>query len=363
MPIRVALIGTGNIAVANHIPGVRLCRDAEVTALCDPNPAALADASAVSGVSRTYTDPATLLSEAPVDAVIIATPNRFHKDLAVAAARSGRHVLCEKPLALDVEQAEQMLAAAEQAGVRHMTAFTYRFVPAMQYMRHLVSSGAIGTPWHFRAQRFQDWNRQAIGWRQRRSEAGSGEVGDMLSHRLDFAHVLVGPIRRVMAMTTQIWPTRLDAEGREHESDLEDWVGCVAEFANGATGVLESVKTAIGYAGGATSRDYCEVNGSEGSVVYELSHPLRVLRAQKGGNYVPEDVPLQFRKIAGSPRDTDANAWQAFRYDQDFEFIEAIHAGRPCSPSFVDGLRVQEVMAAIHLSAAEHRAVAVRATA
>jgi predicted dehydrogenase len=357
MPIRVALIGTGKIAVANHIPGIRLCRDAEVVALSDPNPAALAEASAATGVTRTYADPFALLKDAPVDAVIVATPNRFHRDLVVAAADSGRHVLCEKPLAMTVDQAEQMVVAAERAGVRHMTAFTYRFVPAMQYMHHLVTSGAIGTPWHFRAQRFQDWGRTAIGWRQVMAEAGSGEVGDMLSHRLDFAHFLVGPMRRVTALTHQIWASRLDDRGGEHVSDTEDWVGCLAEFVHGVTGVFESVKTAAGYAGGVTSRDFCEVNGSHGAVIYELSHPLRVLRAAKGGNYVEEAVPAAFRKIAGSPRDADADAWQGFRYDQDFEFIEAIHARRPCRPSFVDGLRVQEVMAAIHTSAVEHRAV------
>ena len=357
MPIRVALIGTGGIAVGNHIPGIRLCRDAEVVALSDPNPAALASASAASGVTRTYADPFALLRDAPVDAVIIATPNRFHRDLAVAAADSGRHVLCEKPLALDVAGAREMLAAAERAGVRHMTAFTYRFVPAMQYMHHLVSTGAIGTPWHFRAQRFQDWGRRALGWRQALAEAGSGEIGDMLSHRLDFGHWLVGPMQRVTALTRQVWPSRTDTDGVEHVSDTEDWVGCLAEFASGVTGVFESVKTATGYAGGVTSRDFCEVNGSDGAVIYELSHPLRVLRAAGHGTYSEEPVPQAFRKIAGSPRATDANPYQDFRYDQNFEFIEAIHAGRPCQPSFVDGLRVQEVMAAIQTSSVEHRAV------
>ncbi len=132
MSIRVALIGTGKIAVANHIPGIRLCRDAEVTALSDPNPAALAEASAATGVTRTYADPFALLKDAPVDAVIVATPNLVHRDLAVAAAEGGRHVLCEKPLAMSVAEARTMLEAAERAGVRHMTAFTYRFVPAMQ---------------------------------------------------------------------------------------------------------------------------------------------------------------------------------------------------------------------------------------
>ena len=357
MAIRIALIGTGRIAVANHIPGVRLCRDAEVVALADPDPAALAEASAVTGVTRTYADPFALLKDAPVDAVIIATPNRFHRDLAVAAAESGRHVLCEKPLALTVAEAEAMVVAAGRAGVRHMTAFTYRFVPAMQYMHHLVTSGAIGTPWHFRAQRFQDWGRAAIGWRQVLADAGSGEIGDMLSHRLDFAHFLVGPLHRVTALTRQIWRSRVDDQGIEHPSDTEDWVGCLAEFAQGATGVWESVKTAAGYAGGITSRDYCEVNGSDGAVVYELSHPLRVLRARGHANYVEEAVPAEFRRIAGSPRDPDADPWQASRYDQDFEFVTAIREGRQCRPSFVDGLRVQEVMAAIQTSAVEHRAV------
>jgi predicted dehydrogenase len=359
MPIRVALIGTGKIALANHLPGIRLARDAEVTALCDPDQAALGEAARASGVSKTWTDPFALVREAAVEAVIIATPNRVHRDIAVAAAASGRHVLCEKPLALTVDQAEEMLAAAEHAGVRHMTAFTYRFVPAMRYMRHLVKSGAIGTPWHLRAQRFQDWGRRAVGWRQRLSEAGSGEVGDMLSHRLDFALHLIGPISRVMAQTVRIWDTRVDEEGREQPSDTEDWVGCLAEFTSGATGVFESVKTAVGYAGGPTSRDWCEVNGSDGAVAYELAHPLRLLVAPKGGNYEAVDVPVEFRKVPGSPRDPDVDPFQAFRYDQDFEFIDAIHAGRPCEPSFLDGLRAQEVMGAIAVSARERHAISV----
>jgi predicted dehydrogenase len=359
MPIRVALIGAGGIAVANHIPGIRLCRDAEVTALCDPDTRALEAAAVASGVQRLYRDPEELLRDAPVDAVIIATPNRFHRDIAIAAASTGRHVLCEKPLALTVEDAERMVAAAEHAGVRHMTAFTYRYVPAMRYMKHLVESGAVGVPWHFRAQRFQDWERRNLGWRQRRSDAGTGEIGDMLSHRIDFGHHLIGDIGRVMARTRRIWDTRLDDDGVEHPSDTEDWVACLAEFRSGVTGVFESVKTATGYAGGVTSRDYCEVNGSDGAVVYELSHPLRVRVARKGEAYETVDVPLEFRKIAGSPRDPDHDPWQAFRYDQNFEFIEAIHQGRPCSPSFVDGLRVQEVMEAIETSARDLRAVAV----
>ena len=168
MPIRVALIGTGNIAVANHLPGIALCRDATVTALCDPNPAALNAASRSAASARRGPIPYALLREADIDAVIIATPNKaFTVIWRSKRCERGLHVFCEKPLAMTVDEARQMVEAAERAGVRHMTAFTYRFVPAMSYLRHLVTSGAIGTPWHFRAQRFQDWGRRAIGWRQR----------------------------------------------------------------------------------------------------------------------------------------------------------------------------------------------------
>ena len=120
MPIRVALIGTGNIAVANHLPGIALCRDATVTALCDANPAALHAAAQASGIGATWTDPDALIREADIDAVIIATPNKAHRHLAVNAVQRGLHVLCEKPLAMTVDEARQMVEAAERAGVRHM---------------------------------------------------------------------------------------------------------------------------------------------------------------------------------------------------------------------------------------------------
>ena len=203
--IRVALIGTGQISLANHLPGIGRCRDAAVTALCDTSPEALAHAARISGIARTWTDPDALIREADVDAVIIATPNVSHRPIALAAIARGLHVLCEKPLAMTLAEAVEMAAAADAAAVSHMTAFTYRFVPAMRYLHHLVREGYVGEPWHFRAQRFMDWGRQALGWRQQAALAGSGQVGDMLSHRIDFGHLLVGDIAEVMAHTTRIW--------------------------------------------------------------------------------------------------------------------------------------------------------------
>lgn len=356
----VALIGTGKVALANHLPGVTRCPGAELTALCDTDRAVLDEASRVSGITRTWTDPIACIRESGVNAVIVSTPNRVHHPIVMAAIEAGLHVLCEKPLALTVPQAREMAEAADRAKVRHMTAFTYRFVPAMRYLQRLVAEGFVGQPWHFRAQRFQDWGRRFLGWRQISSEAGTGEVGDMLSHRLDYAHLLVGPIAGVVARTKRIWDTRVDAGGREHPSDLEDWVGCVADFENGATGVLESTKVAYGHTQAGIGRDYCEVNGSEGTLVYDLLHPHRLLGARRDGVLEEIPVPAGSLTYAGTPLDAGIDPLQAFRWDQNAEFLTAIRDGRPCVPSFHDGVRVQEVMDAIVRSAAEGRRVEVR---
>jgi predicted dehydrogenase len=356
---RVALIGTGKVAVANHLPGLARRAGAALVALCDTNPAVLNEARRLSGIKRVWTDPLACIREADVDAVIIATPNRVHHPLALAAIERGLHVLCEKPMALTLAQAREMAGAADRAGVRHMTAFTYRFVPAMRYMKHLVDTGFVGDPWHFRAQRFQDWGRQFLSWRQMSAEAGTGEVGDMLSHRLDYAHLLVGPIAAVTARIKRVWDTRVDAAGREHASDLEDWVGCLAEFQCGATGTLESSKVATGHAAAGIGRDYCELNGREGTIIYELLTPHQLLVARSGGVLEPVKVPPSFQSYAGVPLDPGVDPLLAFRWDQDAEFVSAIQEGRPCVPSFHEGVRVQAVMEAIIQSAGEGRRVEV----
>ncbi|HXE81208.1 MAG TPA: Gfo/Idh/MocA family oxidoreductase [Vicinamibacterales bacterium] len=358
--IKVALIGTGMVTLANHLPGVKRCPGAALDALCDTDPRVLAEAARASGISRTWTDPMACIRESGADAVIIATPNRVHHPIAMAAIAAGMHVLCEKPLAMTVAQAREMAAAADAAGVRHMTAFTYRFVPAIRYMKKLIDDGFVGQPWHFRAQRFQDWGRRFLGWRQMSAEAGTGEIGDMLSHRIDYAHLFVGPIARVVARTRRLLNTRIDAAGREHSSDLEDWVGCIVDFENGATGVLESTKVAVGHTQAGIGRDYCEVNGSEGTLVYELLHPHRVLGSRRGGTLEPMPVPSELLTSSSGPPEERVDPLQAFRWDQNAEFIAAIREGRPCVPSFHDGVRVQEVIEAIVRSAQEGRAIDVQ---
>jgi predicted dehydrogenase len=199
----------------------------------------------------------------------------------------------------------------------------------------------------------QDWGTRALGWRQVAKLAGSGELGDMLSHRIDYAHLLVGPFGRLVADLRRYHDVR---DG--HVSDLDDWVAIMAEFAgNRATGMLESSKLATGRGEGARSQDYCEVNGSEGSLLFELESPLE-LQIAKRGDYGLHTVkvPDEFLKWPNSPRDPHVgDPVITFRYDQDVEFIRAIVEKRDCVPSFREGVQAQAVMDAAVLSSNERR--------
>jgi predicted dehydrogenase len=346
----IAIIGCGGITLQNHLPGLALCAETKVVALCDTNPATLEQASRDTGIGVTSTDYEDIVKRDDVHAVIIATPNVAHGPIAQAAIAAGKHVLCEKPLAMNTAEAEIMAEAADEAGVRHMTAFTYRFVPAMRYLAHLIAQGALGQPYHYRSCRLQDWGTRNLGWRQVKALASTGELGDMLSHRIDFAQHLVGPIDRLVANTKRLID---DREG--HASDLEDWVAILAEFRGGATGVLESSKLASGRNEGWRSLDWVELNGSEATFEFTTGKWNELLHGRLGGpGLAPLAVPREFWVWPGSPRDPGiGDPLITFRYDQAFEFIDAIRHQRPCVPSFHDGVRTQAVIDAAVQSAEE----------
>ena len=350
--LNVAIVGCGGIALQNHLPGLALCPDVKVVALCDADAATLERARQQSGVAITSTRHEDIVKRDDVHAVIIATPNFTHAPIALDAIAHGKHVLCEKPLALNFADAKAMADAADRAGVRHMTAFTYRFVPAIRYLAHLVKRGDLGVPYHFRSCRLQDWGTRSVGWRQVKKLAGTGELGDMLSHRIDFAHLLVGPMKRLVASLKQWHPLRGD-----QPNDLDDWVAILADFQNGATGVLESSKLASGRNESWRSLDYVEINGSESSFVFITGDWNKLQTGKVGGPGLETiEIPREFWKTPGSPRDpTQGDPLVTFRYDQAWEFVDAIRSQRPCVPSFHDGASALAVMDAA-VKSAETRA-------
>jgi predicted dehydrogenase len=344
----IAIIGCGGITLQNHLPGLALCADTKLVALCDNNPATLEKASAETGITVTSTNYEEIVRRDDVHAVIIATPNISHGPIAHAAIAAGKHVLCEKPIAMTYAEAKGMADAADAAGVRHMTAFTYRFVPAMRYLGHLIAQGDLGEPYHYRSCRLQDWGTRPLGWRQVKKLAGTGELGDMLSHRIDFAQHLVGPMKRLVANTKRL----VDDRGGQ-PSDLDDWVAIIADFHSGGTGVLESSKLASGRNESWRSLDYVELNGSEATFEFTTGKWNELQYGKLGGpGLAPLSVPREFWTWPGSPRDPSVgDPLITFRYDQAFEFIDAIRNERPCVPSFRDGAQTQAVMDAAVSSA------------
>src|SRR5262249_14734050 len=301
------------------------------------------------GVAQATTDPLALCASDEVDAVVIATPNDTHRPIAVAAAQAGKHVMCEKPLGLSATEVRQMYEAARDAGVVHMTAFTYRVAPAMRYLRHLLKGGSLGTPRHFRSQRFLDWPETSWGWRQYQSRAGAGDLFDMTIHRIDFAIDLLGPIARVSGAVARFASRDRTVDGRAcPPSDVDDWSCLIGEFACGATGVWEGTTLAKGYHRDGFGHEWAEINGSEGSAVYRLHEPNTILLGKTGQDLASVPVPAEFLKPPGSPRDPSEGApATVFRYDLIWEFVSAIVENRPAVPSFYDGWNAQIVADAV----------------
>ncbi len=364
--VGVGVIGVGGISNYVHLPGLRLCPQAEIVALCDSNADLLQQRAREYAVEHTFTDYHALLEHPAVDAVVVATPTIMHAPIALAAIAAGKHVLVEKQLAMNYAEAVRMYEAATRAGVQHMTAFTYRFVPAMRYLRHLLGMGTIGLPRHVRVARLQDFRETSLGWRQQKALAGSGEVGDMGAHRIDFCHDLIGPIARVVAVTRIFVPRRSGPDGSLLPADTEDFAAFIAEFAEGVgaeqgtVATFDLSKIDKGREKGGHGLDEFEVYGTEGTLIYHLHRPHEVLTGRPDGRLEATPVPHDFLVYPGSPRDPfTGDPATVFRYDQDFAFIQAIINGKGDIPTFYDGMRCQAVVDAILQSAQERRWVEV----
>ncbi|HEV3023677.1 MAG TPA: Gfo/Idh/MocA family oxidoreductase [Pirellulales bacterium] len=348
-PVRIAIVGAGAVSDYHHVPAIRLDPRAELVAVCDADPKLLERRRSEWSVDRVTTDADRVCSDPSVDALIIATPNYTHRPIALAAAKAGKHLMCEKPLGLNAAEVAEMYQAARTAGVVHMTAFTYRFAPAMRYLKHLVASGALGVPRHFRSQRFLDWPETSWGWRQYQHLAGAGDLFDMTIHRIDFALDLMGPLARVCGAVARFCPRTTTVDGRSCEpSNVDDWSSLIGEFASGAVGVWEGTTLAKGYHRDGFGHEWAEVNGSEGSAVYCLHEPNTILIGRTGHDLAGEPVPAEFLKPADSPRNpAEGKPATVFRYDLVWEFVSAIVTGRQAVPSFYDGLNAQLVADAV----------------
>ena len=340
MAIKIGIIGAGGVSRAIHLPALQLCPGVEIAAIADANPEAR-----IEGAPFT-TDYKELLARPDVDGVIVATPNYLHHPIALEVIAAGKNVLCEKPLGLNHAQTVEMLRAAEAARVVHMTAFTYRYTPAVQYMQSLIAEGALGEIRSLRAAYLMALSGHLSGWRSERRLAGSGALADIGSHLIHITQFLLGRIGHVSAV------------GRSFVSDVDDWIGFLAQFDSGAMATFEISRVAPGRGAGITENMFVEVYGTRGGVAFSLQDPWSVALCaaecakNPAENLARTPVPERFLKVANSPRDLKAHdARWGYRYDQDFQFAESVRlAGverMPPEPSFRAGVECQAVLDAV----------------
>ena len=336
-------------------------------AICGREEAGVRAAQAEYGWKSYETDWRVLVARDDVDVVDVATPTNSHAEIAIAAAEHGKHVFCEKPLAMDLPQANAMLEAAERAGVKHQTGFNYRRLPAVMLMKRMIEDGRVGTIRHFRAQYLQDWIVDPdfpLVWRLDKSIAGAGVLGDLGAHVIDLARYLVGEVTSVVClMETFIKERPLVAEaagglgaaaGQERgEVTVDDTAIFMARFASSAVGSFEVTR----FATGRKNYETIEINGSEGSLAFNLE------RLNELGYYSRSDAEGEqgFRTIlATEPTHPYLDhwwppghiiGWEHSHIHQMFELCDAIGQNRMPEPSFVDGARCQAVLEACAQSA------------
>lgn len=366
--LRVGLIGCGFMGRTHSNAHRRLNNffklghRSVLKAVCGANAAKAAAFAETWGYERVETDWRKLMEAGDIDLIDICVPNFAHKEIAIAAAKAGKMVICEKPLALNVAEAQEMVDAVEAAGVPNLVMFNYRRVPAITLARQLIDKGKIGRPFHFRAMFLQDWTispdvpqgGNAL-WRLDVKAAGSGVTGDLLAHNIDCALYLNGPITRVVARTETFVKERMhQLTGKVEPVGIDDACIFIAEFANGSLGVFESTR----YARGHKALKTFEINGADGSLAFNLE----------------EMEYLDYFQYAGS--DSDTRGWRRIHvtnsehpymdkywvpglvigYEHSFlntlaDFVAGIESGTAAQPNFRTALQTQKVCEAVLQSA------------
>ncbi|MAR20470.1 MAG: dehydrogenase [Flavobacteriales bacterium] len=334
--------------------------------IVDITEAAAEDARARLGFEEASSDWREVINRPDIDVVDICTPNNLHAEIAIQAAKAGKHIMCEKPLARTLEEAEAMCKAANEAGVINMVAFNYRRTPAVALAKKFIDEGRIGDVVNFRGTYLQDWSADPDGplsWRFQKSIAGSGAIGDIGTHVVDMAHYLVGPITEVSSIMKTYVQSRpiqdsgvdkLGASDKNSDAprgdvDVDDEVVSMLKFSSGAIGTLEATRNAWGRNNYLT----LEIHGTKGSIHfnYERRDELQVMFA--------DDLPEArgFRTVYTGPAHPFGDAlwpipglgigYSETKIVECYDFFRAIEAGQQPSPNFEEALLTERVAHAL----------------
>ncbi len=357
-PIRIGLVGFGWMGQAHSRSYLSIPRYfPEATFLpvlagvADTVPARTRHAVEDFGYSSGTSDWRELIARPDIDVIDITAPNAMHQPIAEQAAAAGKHIFCEKPVGISTDATARIESAARRAGVITGCGYNYRWAPLVRYAKDLISSGRVGVPTHYRGRFFTMYGRDRLGllsWRFLKDKAGHGALSDIMSHAVDMAQFLYGPISRLVATRETFvrrrplpkpgTGTHYDRGSPDDPTGIvtnEDYVGALVEFANGARGTLEADRSIFG----PQSQMAFELNGSKGAISWdhEKMNQLRL--------YLPDEQPEDgFIEVLGGdmfhrqanlvPGGGNSIGFEDMKIIEAYEFLSSVAAGRPHEPGF-----------------------------
>jgi predicted dehydrogenase len=336
--------------------------------VCGRDRKKVARAAAQLGWEEWATDWREVVARDDIQVVDVVTPGDSHAEIAIAAAKAGKAVLCEKPLANTVKEAKAMVAAVQKAGVVNMVCHNYRRAPAVVLARQLVASGKLGRIYHYRGTYLQDWivdPELPLLWRFQKDKAGSGALGDILSHSLDLGRYVLGAEVTEVAGALETYIKHrplLDDPKKKGRVTVDDAALCLVRFANGALGSIEGTRLAPGR----KNYNRFEVNGSKGSVAFNLErlNELEYYSSEdegsvQGFHQILATDPAHHPYIKGWWPPGHVIGYEHTFVHTVYDFLEAVASGKRVRPDFEDGLRNQAVLEAIERAAHTRRWVKV----
>ena len=342
--------------------------DTEVRLVCcaDAVPERAREGAARHGFEGYTSDWSSLIENDRIEAVSVTTPNGSHEAIVSAAARAGKHILCEKPVGMTPRETVAIHRVVEQCGVLNLVGFNYRWAPMVQYARNLIREGHLGEITHFRSRYFEGYARsreEPLSWRFDQSVSGTGVLNDMLSHTTDLAHFLVGPIKRVVA-NRKTWigsrpPACVEGSRLPRQPVTnEDYVGGLMQFENDARGSFEACRIITG----PQQELKVELNGTTGSIVWDFE---RMNELQVYVNPGREPVRQGYTRLFSNPEypfhghfnpgQGTGLGYEDLKIIEASRFVKSILEGKQATPGVREATRVAAVHAAVERSWESHR--------
>ena len=349
--IRAAVVG-GNFG-ENHIQGFQQCPEIEVLAICRRQEELAKQLSQRYQIQRYYTDFDEMIQSKDIDVVSLAVPNHLHHPMTLSALDHGKHVICEKPLALDLEQATEMADKAKEKGLIHMIVFNFRFVPAISRMKELIEKGEVGSISHI----FFNWFAKGRGdresrfsWRFVRGQSGFGALGDTGVHGIDLIQWIFGDLKKLVSHMAVHVPEHKTDDGKYKKTEVEDSCSFLGEITDGAQVIF--------HVSSVTPCDRLirlEVYGDEGvlgaQVVSRDQDYYGRLLGGKGENSLSQEIPIPERiKWDIRTGDKGITSGGIFFARLAQQLVRALQTGQTPSPNFFDGVKAQKVLQALIMS-------------